>query len=115
MGEGEGRQSEETTEAERVRCDYLGLAERGRAERFTRAVRGAVMKCSSLVSWKLVRNETAGQGCVGLLDDDIVLDRVRLPPRARGAGLRSQAWLSPVAFVACFIDRVRAARSASST
>ena len=41
MGEREGRQSEETTEAERVRCDYLGLAERGRAERFTRAVRGA--------------------------------------------------------------------------
>lgn len=43
-------------------------------------------------------------GYDGMLDDEIVMARLRLPARRRGCGIRSRAWLAPIAFAACFIE-----------
>jgi hypothetical protein len=40
----------------------------------------------------------------GMLDDDILLARLRLPARRRGCGIRSRGWLAAIAFASCFIE-----------
>ena len=45
-------------------------------------------------------------GYVGMLHDPLTRRRFRLPARMRGCGIRSRAWLAPIAFTACFVEAV---------
>jgi len=43
-------------------------------------------------------------GYVGMLHDAFTRRRFHLPARMRGCGIRSRAWLAPIAFTACFVE-----------
>ena len=43
-------------------------------------------------------------GYAGMVGDRISLQRMRLPARMRGLGLRSREHLAPAAFCACFVE-----------
>ena len=43
-------------------------------------------------------------GYVGMLHDVLTRRRFHLPARMRGCGIRSRAWLAPIAFTACFVE-----------
>ena len=45
-------------------------------------------------------------GYVGMMHDPLTRRRFRLPARMRGCGIRSRAWLAPIAFTACFVEAV---------
>ena len=45
-------------------------------------------------------------GYVGMLHDPLTRRRFHLPARMRGCGIRSRAWLAPIAFTACFVEAV---------
>jgi hypothetical protein len=41
-----------------------------------------------------------------MMHDPLTRRRFRLPARMRGCGIRSRAWLAPIAFTACFVEAV---------
>lgn len=45
-------------------------------------------------------------GYVGMLHDALTRRRFHLPARMRGCGIRSRAWIAPIAFTACFVEAV---------
>ena len=78
------------------------------AARFVSLPRSSVWAAAEIVDRSLL---SAAEACTqagafssddGTPSEGIMLERLRLPARHRGAGLRSMAWLAPIAYCASF-------------